>query len=764
MGRKKKITVGTDCSGIEAPIQALMRLGIPFKHKFSSDIDKYCKIVSDEIYKPEVFYDNLMERDNTKAPPVDLYVAGFPCQSFSIAGKRAGFDDIRGTVFFGCADYIREKQPDVFVLENVKGILSSKTDSQLPNILLSLLSEFQTIISWQKKDTITQNIPKSNLDSLSRIMSVYLREKLLGNLESRNVQLDTYSIRSSASAYAKLVQEVKLGLIQRLKYCEMKISQIMKKSSYYRDEQIPLPEYKEADWDLSPSLSPFIGDLRVTVMSMLDIKEDISKDVGLFANDFWEGNLNQQKLSTILMEINTMMNQKTCMYVLEMNIIRLIGVLSGLCPNYLKKALLISTEKREGTSYIGSLDIIMAILKILGYDLHTAVLNTKEHGIPQNRERWFCVGFKEPRDYRFPKPFPLELRLKDLLEESVDEKYYLSDRLIKTLLKHTNKENGHHFETDKPVANTLRRDTAKMGTDDTYVTDEPMIKFGTSQDQKLSNTDGVSQTLNSGHFNQPKIIEPQIVASRGRGENNEQQMEAREDGVTNSLTSVQKDNLVVEPNLKQVGSLYEGNSDAGRIYDSEGIACNQKAEGGGLGAKTGLYQVDGKPPRLLTMDDPEVKKRNLTQEEVDGINEYIKEKESELYMIACDCGHEFKGKLSDKCPSCKEIRSGSTNEVRQLNPSKESGGKQPYQHRRIYDTEGISPALQAEMGGERSHNINTSRIRRLTPLECLRLQDFPDTFHDQLKELNISDTQIYRMAGNSMSCNVMELIIKNIYG
>lgn len=116
--------VGTDCSGIEAPIQALRRLGVPFSHRFSSDIDPHVQRVLREIYKPEVVYEDLMDRDHAAAPEVDLYIAGFPCQPFSYAGRSEGFSDIRGTVFFGCADYIRHRRPEVFVLENVKGLMS----------------------------------------------------------------------------------------------------------------------------------------------------------------------------------------------------------------------------------------------------------------------------------------------------------------------------------------------------------------------------------------------------------------------------------------------------------------------------------------------------------------------------------------------------------------------------------------------------------------------------------------------------------------
>ena len=98
--------------------------------------------------------------------------------------------------------------------------------------------------------------------------------------------------------------------------------------------------------------------------------------------------------------------------------------------------------------------------------------------------------------------------------------------------------------------------------------------------------------------------------------------------------------------------------------------------------------------------------------------------------------------------------------VMQLNPSKESGGKQPYQQNRVYDINGINPALNAGQetwGGNAIINTNY-QIRRLTPRECFRLMDFPDTFDFSV----VSDSQAYKQAGNSIVVNVLYKIIKNL--
>ena len=76
-----------------------------------------------------------------------------------------------------------------------------------------------------------------------------------------------------------------------------------------------------------------------------------------------------------------------------------------------------------------------AALESMGYQSYYKVLNAKDYGIPQNRERCFMVSILGEYNYTFPKPIPLRLKLKDMLEESVDEKYYISNSKIESLLK-----------------------------------------------------------------------------------------------------------------------------------------------------------------------------------------------------------------------------------------------------------------------------------------------------------------------------------------
>jgi DNA (cytosine-5)-methyltransferase 1 len=86
-----------------------------------------------------------------------------------------------------------------------------------------------------------------------------------------------------------------------------------------------------------------------------------------------------------------------------------------------------------GSRFIGDFQRWEERLRELGYSNHTEILNSKDFGIPQNRERAFMVSILGSSLYHFPQKQPLKLRLKDMLEKEVDEKYYLSDEKIQSI-------------------------------------------------------------------------------------------------------------------------------------------------------------------------------------------------------------------------------------------------------------------------------------------------------------------------------------------
>ena len=362
---KMKFKIGTDCSGIGSPEMAIKNLGIDFEHVMACDVDKYAKQSYFAMHgEPNMWFDDLTKREHEIVPQLDLYVAGFPCQSFSMAGKRKGFDDIRGSVFFHVAEFIRINQPKMFVLENVKGLLSHDSGRT-----------FQTII-----------------------------DVLSGN-----------------------------GTC---------------------NEQHSIPFYDDG----------------------------------------------------------------------------------------------------------------------LEYHVHYKVLNTKEHGIPQNRERVFIVGFREPKQYTFPSVEPLKLKLKDVLENNVDEKYYLSEKMLNHLIKHPRSQEFINKQTES--VNCITANYCKQSSDLQYLKVKSATSIGyeiaTENDSiNFSNIDSktrrgrvgkeVAQTLDTA-CNQAVIgamrgRNVENLKSRKVGLETMQHLEINENGTSNCLTTIQKDNLVVTDKIRRLTPL-----------------------------------------------------------------------------------------------------------------------------------------------------------------------------------------------------------------
>lgn len=134
------------------------------------------------------------------------------------------------------------------------------------------------------------------------------------------------------------------------------------------------------------------------------------------------------------------------------------------------------------------------------------------------------------------------------------------------------------------------------------------------------------------------------------------------------------------------------------------------------------------------------------------LSRYYKDGKEQL-IIQLGRGKNKGGLHQDKTPTVSSNSWEQNNLVVQLNPSTESGGKQPYQQNRVYADYGQMPALTAELGGR--NNIYTDyRIRRLTPTECSRLQTIPDWY-----EWIVSDTQIYKQCGNGWTIEVIKHIL-----
>jgi len=124
-----------------------------------SEIDKYAIEVYQKHFN-HTNYGDIKNINEKELPDFDLLVGGFPCQSFSIAGKRGGFEDTRGTLFFDIARIVREKQPRLLLLENVKGLLSHDKGQTFLTIL-STLDDIGYDVQWQVLNSKNHGVPQN---------------------------------------------------------------------------------------------------------------------------------------------------------------------------------------------------------------------------------------------------------------------------------------------------------------------------------------------------------------------------------------------------------------------------------------------------------------------------------------------------------------------------------------------------------------------------------------------------------------------------
>lgn len=149
--------------------------------------------------------------------------------------------------------------------------------------------------------------------------------------------------------------------------------------------------------------------------------------------------------------------------------------IKALRPKFL---LLENVEAMVQSKFIGMFNLWQSELENLGYRNFPKVLNAKNYGVPQNRPRIFLVSVRDDGDaprFFFPEPFPLERKLKDVLEENVDEKFYLSDERVQGLIDSTQKEhergNGFGFKVnDGGQPSTTIKTTMNRKTD-TFLTE-----------------------------------------------------------------------------------------------------------------------------------------------------------------------------------------------------------------------------------------------------------------------------------------------------
>ena len=314
-----------------------------------------------------------------------------------------------------------------------------------------------------------------------------------------------------------------------------------------------------------------------------------------------------------------------------------------------------------------------------GYNVYWKVLNAKDYGVPQNRERVYLIFIKKELDngkFTYPEPFDNGMRLKDILEENVDEKFYISEDKVQRFLTNLNNEDALLYDACQVKREGKSREyndfcptlTARDYKDPRLVNDNVVKQIGTiskcegnwknPQVGRIYSTDGCSPTLNtcSGGDHEPKIIQLGNVNPSGKGMN-------------------------------------------GNVFDENGLAPT------------------------LTTNKGEGNKIAISHSEW----------KNEMY---------------------KKFIEDSDGEVSGVytNQSQFFGYRPPMK--------GLSKTLRA--GANDTGIVNGIKIRKLTPKECFRLMGFSDENFEAAENV-VSNSQLYKQAGNSIVVDVLYYILVELY-
>ena len=352
-------------------------------------------------------------------------------------------------------------------------------------------------------------------------------------------------------------------------------------------------------------------------------------------------------------------------------------------------------------------DSILKELSDLGYNNYWQVLNAKDYGIPQNRERVFIISIRKDIDngkFIFPEKIQLQLKLKDLLEEVVDNKYYLTEKGIGRLIKRNNKLIRNNENPD--VSSCIIAGYHKMdGRNNQYI----------SEENKPKRIGGIYDTderkRQAGGIYDPNAISPTLTTMFPGGD--KQPFVLVNEGTKKGSSEAREGdsiNISYPNNMKKRGRV--GKEVSQTILTSPNMAVVENAN---------------KPICLNANKKLSIQDRIYDEE---GISATV-------------TASEFRPKIAER----KMFNSYNNKEIKDIAPTQTAN---------CGSTTSSAAVLISEDGS------NYLKIRKLTPLECWRLMGFDDEDFYKAKNVGISDTQLYRQAGNSIVVNVLEEIFKTL--
>ena len=534
----------------------------------------------------------------------------------------------------------------------------------------------------------------------------------------------------------------------------------------------------------------------------------------------------------------------------------------GTLPKYL---LLENVKNLVSKKFKTDFDKWLDFLSELGYTNYWKVLNAKDYGIPQNRERVFCVSIRgEHEPFVFPKPKELTIRLRDMIDETVDEKFYLKESTIRSILRSTFNSRRDSIRPGDGLANTLlardwrgpqcvqvgevvggkwdkMHDISKRvyepngiaptvhcqqgGNNELKIAEDFVL--GGLQKHQTPRTDGISPTLTEamgkGGGQTPIIIDtaepkerfykqafetlkenecevgdtidafnkkvnksgvcptlttrpegfktailPIVGAMRGRnpedpsdrtaGVPTEQRLEINEKGLCNALTTVQKDNLVIEEDKQDYVSRRYNEFIEEKGYVPEMFVAYNKTEIKDVAPTlTGQCSSPSGSSAVLKLEVEDVKvlaPNNWGHKAGDGTITRERTEKEIVPALQASAGQTQQSYLKVKVANKKGYEEATPGDYVNITypGSKTKRGRVG---------KGVAHTLTC--GDGNAVITENVRIRKLTPRECLRLMGWKDEQIDKIVAAKISGTQQYRQAGNGIVVQVLESIFKALF-
>lgn len=476
---------------------------------------------------------------------------------------------------------------------------------------------------------------------------------------------------------------------------------------------------------------------------------------------------------------------------------------------------------------------MLKILDEMGYNNYWKVINAKDQGIPQSRERVFVVSIRKDleQEYTFPKDMLLECELEDLLEKEVDEKFYLSEKGVERIRRHNNKimksdtpkisgcihagyyklggrdqqyvkiKKTYEFPQDKELVLKLK-DLLEKEVDDMYYVEKDRINVLLKEIKDkncIAVREGTIKGYNEAYDGDSINIEyPNSIVRRGRvGKEVIQTLKT-----TTQICVVEKvekptNQTIVEKRLLEYA---EENNDLPEFFNAynrrtfDELAPTITTTIGGKTSINGLVKCEGiqrekSTNGIIKYDVPKTVRVRKYEVDTKKLKELLVKHKTEMGYSCREISrqsnvqqtlveHWFRGDDSFAIPhpevwdKLKKILNITTTEFDKAITEFEVKTGTYEKGNRIYDVEGNIPTLTTTCKEHTIVDLETFRIRSLTPLETWRLMGFEDQDYYKAKAALIekhykgkdrTNSQMYKQAGNSIVVDVLEGILEQLF-